>query len=235
LKPLIWRRLLVEDSISFYKLHEIIQIVMGWEDYHMYKFMVNRVCIEAERKRPFCVGSVFAHFRPDMNSTKFADKTNLSDFIKKEKQKFTYLYDFGDNWKHSVVVEKILEKDASQKYPVCTAGKRACPPEDCGGTGGYDELLEIRMDRNHPLYKERIVEWLGGDFDPDVFDIEKVNRRLESNHSLFRSKPGKLDSGVSKSDRKLGRNEPCHCGSGKKYKKCCLNKDLEETGRSKRI
>lgn len=229
LKPSIWRRILVEDSISFYGLHEIIQNVMGWEDGHMYEFRIDEVCIKAGKDVHFCVDSMWADFRPSASITKFADETKLSDFIKKEKQKFTYLYDFGDKWEHSVVVEKILEIDVSQKYPICVAGEKACPPEDCGGIWGYEKILEIRKDKNHPEYEERIVEWLGEDFDPDRFDIEKVNEKMESIGSRLKNKIEKHKSqvsNVSKQHIKLGRNDPCYCGSGKKYKKCCLNKDL---------
>lgn len=116
LKPLIWRRFLVEDSINFHKLHEVIQRVMGWVDYHLYEFRVDDVCIEAEKGRAFAVDFIWGNLRPEVRETKY-----------------TYLYDFGDSWKHSIVVEKILEKDESKRYPVCIAGKRACPPEDCGG------------------------------------------------------------------------------------------------------
>jgi len=173
LKPLIWRRFLVKDSISFYELHEIIQIVMGWEDYHLYGFWINDVCIEAEKGRPFCVDAIWTMLGSEARKTKSADKVKLNSLIKKEKQEFTYVYDFGDRWEHSIVVEKILEK--SERCPVCIAGGRACPPEDCGGVLGYVQLLDIRKDKNHPAYKSRIVEWLGEDFDPDEFDPKDVN------------------------------------------------------------
>ncbi|MEA2053678.1 MAG: plasmid pRiA4b ORF-3 family protein [Candidatus Thermoplasmatota archaeon] len=178
IKPAIWRRFLVEDSISFHELHGIIQIVMGWENYHLYEFEVDDTRIEASSKG-FFVDAVWIAFRPKAKKTKPATKTRLNDFIKTEKQRFYYLYDFGDKWEHAIRVEKILEKDDSQKYPVCIAGKRACPPEDCGGVWGYQELMEIRKDKNHPEYEERIVEWLGEDFDPEHFDVDEINRLLK--------------------------------------------------------
>ena len=102
----------------------------------------------------------------------------IRDFVN-EGQTFSYSYDFGDNWQHKIVVEKILdENEVDKKIPVCIDGERACPPEDCGGVWGYEELLQIRKDKNHPDYEERITEWLGEDFDPEEFNVEEVNNLL---------------------------------------------------------
>ncbi|KXB01460.1 hypothetical protein AKJ44_02495 [candidate division MSBL1 archaeon SCGC-AAA261F17] len=175
-KPPIWRRFLVKNSMTFRDLHKIIQIVMGWEDYHLYEFSVNDLRIEdAER---FSVDSMWKAFRPKAE-TESAKRTRLSELLKTEKQKFSYLYDFGDSWRHTVVVEKILD-DGERETPACLAGERACPPEDCGGVWGYEELLKIKEDKNHPLYQERIVEWLGEGFDPESFDLDGVNEALSS-------------------------------------------------------
>ncbi|MFH1521886.1 MAG: plasmid pRiA4b ORF-3 family protein, partial [archaeon] len=115
-KPQIWRRFLVEDSIIFDELHETIQEVMGWESYHLYGFKINGINIEI----------------PSMDyypQDKDAGKTKLSDLLNLEKQRFNYVYDFGDGWNHVLVVEKILKKNELEKYPVCIEGKMACPPE----------------------------------------------------------------------------------------------------------
>jgi hypothetical protein len=95
--------------------------------------------------------------------------------ITNEKEKFHYLYDFGDSWEHEILVEKILPLEKGTHYPVCVTGKRACPPEDCGGPYGYEELLEILKDPSHPEYEDRI-DWLPEeDFDPETFYVELVN------------------------------------------------------------
>jgi hypothetical protein len=177
-KPLIWRKFLVEDSISFHQLHNIIQKVMGWDNYHLYNFDVGNNIIQAENPQGMFVDSMWTMFRPKTKKIIPSEKTKLNDIIKDEKQKFSYVYDFGDNWQHSIVVEKIMEKDPSQKYPVCIDGEMSCPPEDCGSVYGYEELLKIRENKNHPEYKERIVEWLGEDFDPELFVVDWVNARL---------------------------------------------------------
>lgn len=160
-KPPVWRRFLVEDSISFHELHEIIQTVMGWEDYHLYQFEVGRLRIgEPNEELEF------------VDSGKMLLKGAFSGG-----GRFVYEYDFGDSWVHAIVVEKVMKKDGSQKYPVCIGGKRACPPEDCGGIWGYEELLEVLKDKKHEEYEE-MNEWVGEDFDPEHFDIDKINDLL---------------------------------------------------------
>ncbi|MCK5324066.1 MAG: plasmid pRiA4b ORF-3 family protein, partial [Desulfobulbaceae bacterium] len=105
----------------------------------------------------------------------------LLDVINAEKEKFIYEYDFGDSWKHVILVEKILSNDPKIKYPVCIKGKRACPPEDCGGIWGYYDFLEVIQNPDHPEYNEMSEWWDAGEFDPEAFDLDKVNMRLKSN------------------------------------------------------
>jgi len=169
IKPQIWRRFLVKDEISFHKLHNIIQEVMGWEDYHLYEFNLNGESI----------GLVDDDALDSNPELKDSEKIKLLKYLNEEKQKFLYIYDFGDSWEHILVVEKILEGDASKKYPVCIEGERACPPEDCGGIWGYEEFLKIKNNKNHPDYEEKIVDWLGEDFDFEKFDLEGVNKNLQ--------------------------------------------------------
>jgi hypothetical protein len=104
----------------------------------------------------------------------------LNSFITGEKYKFGYEYDFGDGWKHTILVEKILPLDATKQLPLCTAGKRACPPEDCGGVWGYMHFVEAINDPNHTAYKN-LREWYYGDddeqqqYDAEAFDMDEVN------------------------------------------------------------
>ena len=92
-------------------------------------------------------------------------------------KRFDYTYDFGDDWDHSVTVEKTLPAVLGQGYPTCVAGKRNCPPEDSGGPWGYSELLEILADPNHPEREERL-DWIGEDFDPEEFNVSETDKRL---------------------------------------------------------
>ena len=96
-----------------------------------------------------------------------------------EKFKFLYEYDFGDGWEHELLLEKMLPKDMETRYPICLAGKRACPPEDCGGIWGYSDFLAAIRDPTHPEHDE-MLEWVGGEFDPDAFDADEVNMELQS-------------------------------------------------------
>ncbi len=104
-------------------------------------------------------------------------KARLSRIIGGENFKFSYTYDFGDNWEHEILVEKILPPEEDRDYPVCLAGKRACPPEDIGGVWGYMEFVEAMRDPKHPRHEE-FSEWCEDPFDPEAFDVDEVNGRL---------------------------------------------------------
>ena len=162
-KPSIWRRIQVKDNITFHKLHEIIQIVMGWANYHLYDFQVNEQRFSLPDK--------------DWDENVIPSK-KIKLNILKEKQKLDYTYDFGDCWEHQILVEKIEPDEMGLPHPVCIKGKFACPPEDCGGIGGYYHLLDVKQNKNHPEYEHLIKEWLGEDFDPDNFNIEDINKEL---------------------------------------------------------
>jgi hypothetical protein len=162
-RPPIWRRVLVPDR-ALAAFHEVIQVAMGWENYHLYSFEVGGVGYTDPRG----TGEL------DMES---AGRAKLSDVIPKEKFKFGYTYDFGDHWEHEVLVEKVLPPGEGQGYPVCVDGKRACPPEDVGGPWGYAGFLEVISDPEHERHEE-MLEWSGGEFDPEVFDLDAVNKEL---------------------------------------------------------
>lgn len=199
-KPPIWRRLQVPGNITLHRLHIMLQAAMGWSNYHLYRFQI--------------AGKEYGEPDPDNElyelDFKNSRRTKLWKVVPAVKSSFTYEYDFGDGWKHQVVVEKIMAAEPGAQYPVCLAGKRACPPEDCGGIWGYERLLQVIGNPSHEEYEE-MMEWLGGRFDPDEFDLDKVNRALR----------GETPSMTEEARAKTGRNEPCPCGSGKKYKKCC--------------
>ena len=166
-KPPIWRRIQVPGGISLYKLHQILQVVMGWTNSHLYQFTVSGVSTTVYYGEP----------DPDYGADiKSAKRMKLNQVAPMEKDRFTYEYDFGDNWSHQILVEKILPA-IGLRYPLCLAGKRACPPEDCGGIWGYAELLKTIKDPADEEY-ESTMQWLGGSFDPEKFDLEVVNRLL---------------------------------------------------------
>ena len=164
-KPLIWRRVQVPGNITLHKLHMILQSVMGWTNSHLYRFDI--------------AGTQYSIPDPvedDFSELHFVDsrRSRLSKVVSLEKAGFTYEYDFGDSWNHEILVEKMLPPEPGVQYPVCLAGKRACPPEDCGGIYGYYECLEALKNPDDPDYADRL-EWIG-DYDPDDFDPHRVNR-----------------------------------------------------------
>ena len=164
-KPPIWRRVLVEDSINLYKLHEIIQVAMGWTDSHLHQFIID--------EEYYTMPDPYA-----MRPLKDARRFRLKQVAPVENFKFVYEYDFGDSWEHQILVEKISQLDPGTSYPVCIKGKRACPPEDVGGVWGYEDFLEAMGDSDHPRHQV-LLEWWGESFDPEAFDLEEINLALK--------------------------------------------------------
>jgi len=104
------------------------------------------------------------------------NKTKLGDVLTAPGDRLLYEYDFGDGWQHDVLLEQVLSHEDSFQ-PVCVAGERACPPEDCGGPHGFAELLDILRNPDHPEHADRL-EWLGDDFDPEHLDLTEINQNL---------------------------------------------------------
>lgn len=164
IRPPIWRRVLVPANITLGELHLVIQRSMGWHNYHLHAFLIGRMTIEGPEDR--------------MSSEDTEeDRIRLQDIAPAAGMKFKYEYDFGDDWQHTILVEKQLPRAEGTKYPVCTAGRRACPPEDCGGSWGYGELLETLADPESGDHNE-MMDWAGGEIDPEQFSVEEVNARL---------------------------------------------------------
>ncbi len=164
-KPPIWRRIQVASDATLANLHDILQSVMGWEGYHLYQFLIDGI----EYGDPNLLDELEAEN---------ARTATLNTLVRGEKFKFIYEYDFGDGWEHEILVEKMLALDKGKQYPLCITGKRACPPEDCGGIWGYADFLEAIQDPKHPEHDE-MVEWVGGEFDPTAFDADEVNLELQ--------------------------------------------------------
>ncbi|MCI0492370.1 MAG: plasmid pRiA4b ORF-3 family protein [Planctomycetes bacterium] len=162
-KPAIWRRVLVADC-TLDVLHQIIQTAMGWTDSHLHMFDYN--------------GVQFSDPRCELDEGVYDEtQTYLSELVADGCAKLRYCYDFGDNWLHTIKIEKTLEPKPSDRFPVCIKGVGACPPDDCGGIWGYGEFLDAARDPNHERHDESI-EWLGEDFDPAYFDLDEVNAVL---------------------------------------------------------
>lgn len=163
----IWRRTQVPENYSFWDLHVAIQDAMGWFDYHLHSFdIINPMTGEQE-----FIGIPGEEF--DDFDTLSGWDIKLRDYFNIRNNTAKYIYDFGDDWHHTVKFEGEFDKIAKQKYPICIAGKNACPPEDVGGVWGYKDFLNIINNPKHDEYKE-MMEWVGGDFDPHKFIPEEV-------------------------------------------------------------
>ena len=160
--PPVWRRLLVQGGMTLGDLHHAIQAAMGWHDSHLHAF--------------------------DIGGRQYGDRHTVDDVadehcltlngpMKSGIARFAYTYDFGDNWEHMVAIEKPQPALEGKSYPACVAGARNCPPEDCGGSWGYQHLLEVLADPAHPERAERI-EWIGEEFDPNQFAVEIADAML---------------------------------------------------------
>lgn len=165
-RPPIWRRLEVLSDTDLRRLHMRIQAAFGWHDSHLWVFetpLGDFGIPDSELEHGDAAGITLAEAAPG------------------ERDRIHYIYDFGDNWRHDVTVEKVGPPSEGASYPRCTAGRRACPPEDSGGIWGYAELLEILADPEHEEHQNRL-EWLGlskpDEFDPAHFDLTEANRRL---------------------------------------------------------
>jgi Plasmid pRiA4b ORF-3-like protein len=167
-KPSIWRRVVVRSDLKLDQLHDVIQVAMGWTDSHMHQFIVGKTFY----------GQPNTEMAGLAGDTLDERRYTVADLAPAAREKFSYEYDFGDSWRHDVVVEKVLPHDPGSKHPVCLAGANNCPPEDCGGIGGYYNLLEAVDDPKHPQHED-LQEWLAGDFDPAFFDLTETNACLK--------------------------------------------------------
>jgi hypothetical protein len=163
--PPIWRRIHTPNC-TLEKLHEIIQVTMGWEFEHLYRFSIGGVdyadsAMTSDEEVEDACGTRLSAVLP----------------IENRRPRFSYEYDFGDEWIHQLIVEERLPPQEGVKYPICVGGQRACPPEDCGGPWAYSGFVEAVGNPDHRSHEE-LLEWVGGEFDPERFDQQAVNNEL---------------------------------------------------------
>jgi hypothetical protein len=181
ISPMIWRRLLVSSTTTIAHLHAILQVAMGWEDVHLHRFRVH--------------GKDYGIYRE--GGIGFADDpthVSLADLKLRAHERFVYEYDMGDSWLHAIVIEQVLPADPRKTYPVCSAGAGDCPPEDCGGPGGYQDLIDARSSfaayeeacEDVLLVAERILVWYEGGPRPTVDEpafmdaLDRMRDRLDA-------------------------------------------------------
>ena len=166
--PPVWRRIQVQECF-LEELHRHIQGAMGWTDSHMYLFDIDDITY----------GYAFEHDLDGEHVVVSAATTPLRTVLPTSKPDFSfrYTYDLGDSWEHLIVLERVCEPDPKSRYPLCLDGKRACPPENCGGAPGYEHLLCVLRDPEDEEHDE-LLEWVGGNFDPEDFDPKRATRMM---------------------------------------------------------
>ena len=165
-KPPVWRRIEVGSGITLGELSPMLEGVMGWYGGHLHAFDVD--------------GNDYSPPDPDWDSDDLDEnECRLGDVLPTVGAKMRWDYDFGDGWQHNVVVEAIRPAESGLTYPLCIAGKRACPPEDCGGSWGYAEILRALRDPNHPD-REDFLAMVSPGFDPAKFNPVDATTYLRS-------------------------------------------------------
>lgn len=163
-EPAVWRRLLVPAGVRMAKLHDIFQASMGWTNSHLHCFTVG--------------GERYGMLLDEYPDGEIDEKAVTVLRAIGQHRSFGYEYDFGDCWDHEVVVEDFVRVRHGLKQAVCLDGRNACPPDDCGGAGGYAELLEVLADPGHEEHDD-LRDWVGGAFDATFFDLAAVNVALQ--------------------------------------------------------
>ena len=172
IEPSIWRLIEVSSKYSFWDLHVAIQDSMGWLDYHPHSFSL----LTPEMKGPVLIG---IPDDDDKNNTLAGWDVPLTEYFREPGNQADYVYDFGDDWHHRIILEEISPQKDGIKYPICLDGSRACPPEDCGSISGYYNLVEILANTGHEEYKDRVY-WLSSHaknyhpYDPEKFEPNQV-------------------------------------------------------------
>lgn len=167
IRPPVWRRIQVPETYSFWDLHVAIQDAMGWLDSHLHSFHVTNPATGARET----IGIP----DDDWGSRGILPgwKKKIAGYFSSFHSRARYLYDPGDNWEHDIIFEKTLPRDDREFYPLCVAGRRSTPPEDCGGPWGYANLLKVLADPSDDQYEETL-EWAGGEFDPECFNKNEI-------------------------------------------------------------
>jgi Plasmid pRiA4b ORF-3-like protein len=164
-QPPIWRRVLVSPDTTLENLHWVIQVVMPWTNSHLHDFA------DREGKRWTSVNS-------ELEDTEDESTVTIGKLLGKPRAKLLYTYDFGDTWEHAIELEKTIETEPGQSLPTCIKGARNAPPDDCGGIWGYADFLAAIKNPQHSEHAN-MLEWIGGKFDPEAFDLDEINRNLK--------------------------------------------------------
>jgi pRiA4b ORF-3-like protein len=170
IEPQIWRRLLVPLGFNLRELHLVLQAAFGWTNAHLHEFEIGGLRFGDAHIADEGEGPEDGHAFEEM-------EVRLRDFTREPGTRFSYVYDMGDNWVHTVCLEKRVALELAPKLATCTGGARARPPEDVGGPSGYQDFLEALLDPAHEEHRQ-MKRWAGGHFDPEWFDLDLINGDL---------------------------------------------------------
>ena len=184
IQPRIWRRVDVPLTTHLLTLHDIIQIAVGWTDSHLFQFTIGNRNYGVPSEEDEFWG--FKLYR--------AEGLRLRTLVARGVERFVYVYDFGDDWRHDIVIERVADGEPNIDYPAFVDGKRRCPPEDVGGIPGFMQFLEAARDPMHSEHRD-MIRWYGKPFDP--FDIDERGIRMGLSE-LARRRRGALMSRSSK-------------------------------------
>jgi hypothetical protein len=206
----------IPGNITFQQLHQIIQVVFGWLDYHLYKFECNKTVVTVPDD-DYAPGELYGEGITELDSkiTKINELFDAND-------KCEYEYDFGDSWEHEIIIEKRLKDTRKNSVPECLGGARQRPPEDVGGTGGYEDFLRTIQDTKNPE-REEMLTWAEKDtrgrvYDPEYFSVNEVNRRLQYALEDDREYAERLLTGKGLSGTVAwGWSDTCIDAGGKRY------------------
>jgi Plasmid pRiA4b ORF-3-like protein. len=163
ISPPVWRLLQVSPYATLHDLHRTLQTAMGWSDSHLYLFHIGR--------------TLYGERNPEGGrDIRDSSRTRLDEIVHERSPSFLYEYDMGDSWMHELTLRRTLKTGVPER-PRCIDGARACPPEDCGGPPGYAGFLQAISDPSHNQH-EFMLDWVGGEFDPEYFDMAAVNSAL---------------------------------------------------------
>ena len=181
IKPPIWRRIQTKDC-TLDKLHEHIQTAMGWTNSHLHQFKIDGIV----HGDPELIYEGWEDETPPVNSRRM----KLSKIVPVDGKRFSfdYEYDFGDGWEHEILFEGFVPAEKEARYPLCLEGERACPPDDVGGTHGYQEYVKAMASPRHKRHKE-FLQW-NGPFDPEKFDAEAATKEMRKGVFDWRNKAG---------------------------------------------
>ncbi|MGH3414330.1 MAG: plasmid pRiA4b ORF-3 family protein [Marmoricola sp.] len=173
-KPPIWRRLELAGDLPLSQVHEVLQTAMGWTDSHLHHFFLGPA-------RDHLVEPFLTDFAEDEGDEGIHERdVRLDQTLVEVGDRLFYEYDFGDGWSHTIRLEVVTPYDESTPRAICVAGRRACPPEDCGGIGGYADVLAAIANPGDPdEWMQQLRDWMPDGFDPEAFSVAETDELVQ--------------------------------------------------------